>query len=112
MDSLVKNAAEPTLGEAANFLFTAEERAKVQSNITEARIAQGKYLRDHPEVGEALSIAFDQLLRAQPADAEKFLTDFFANTDLGAAVAAERQAMAERRQISAAAGEEFMATLF
>lgn len=112
MELHVKDSSDPTIGEAADFLLSPEERAKVQQNITEARLAQVKYLRDHPEIDELFAIALARMLRAQPADAETFLTDFFADNDLEAVVAEERRVTAEKKRISAEGGEEKMTTLF
>ncbi|CBZ30163.1 conserved hypothetical protein [Leishmania mexicana MHOM/GT/2001/U1103] len=69
--------AEPTLNEAVAAVFTEEEHAALKTNLRSEQIAQAKYLRDHPEIHEAVQEALARVLQAQPEDPVAFLTQYF-----------------------------------
>lgn len=92
----IKNIVAPTVNEAANALFTSEEKAKLRSNLIEEQIRQAKYLREHPEIDHLLQIAIGKLVKDQPEDPVQYLTSFFSDNDLEALEAehtAEEQRM-------------------
>lgn len=82
--SRIKNIVSPTVNEAADALFTPEEKDRLRSNLIEEQIRQAKYLREHPEVDHLLQIAIGKLVKDQPEDAVGYLTNFFSENDLEA----------------------------
>ncbi|GET92115.1 hypothetical protein, conserved [Leishmania tarentolae] len=69
--------AEPTLSEAAAAVFSEEERSALKANLRSEQIAQAMYLRNHPEIHQALQEALAKVLRAQPEDPVTFLIQYF-----------------------------------
>lgn len=48
----------------------------------EARIADEKYLRQHPELPALIQAASQQLMEQRPEDPVRFLASYFARPDL------------------------------
>eukprot|EP00796_Vickermania_ingenoplastis_P006365 gene6365-4590_t len=107
----VRSIVAPTVNEAADALFTQEEKAKLRANLIEEQIQHAKYLRAHPEIDRLLQIAIGKLVRDQPEDAVAYLTQLFAENDLEemeAAYAMEEQRLhdAEREKHAQLANPE------
>lgn len=98
MSQQASSPEQPTLRQAINAVFSADEKKQLRESMINEQIAQGKYLRDHPEIDHILRMAIGDLVREHPDDAIGFLRKYFAEQDLEELERTETQREAEMQR--------------